>query len=91
MGGLIWGCRHQAEAAYDCMYYHARHSALLCDRYEPVTRHMGTRINNVWACLTYLQDYHQQLLKVVMTYTHACTHTYSNTYTELRMHTHIFN
>ncbi|XP_012946072.2 uncharacterized protein LOC101863232 [Aplysia californica] len=65
LGGLVWGCRHQLEVSTDCMYYHKRRSRLLSDRYEPVTRHMCTRINNVAACLHFLEHYHQQLLKAL--------------------------
>ncbi|CAG5122778.1 unnamed protein product, partial [Candidula unifasciata] len=64
IGGLIWGCRHQAEASYDCLFYVNRKTKLLSDRHEPVTQHMCTRINNVFACLHILDAYQKKLLKI---------------------------
>lgn len=63
-GGLIWGCRHQAEASYDCLFYVNRETKLLSERHEPVTQHMCTRINNVFACLHILDAYQKKLLKI---------------------------
>ncbi|GFS04807.1 hypothetical protein ElyMa_002920600 [Elysia marginata] len=55
--GVVWGCRHQGEVPYGCLYYFNRRVDYLCERYEPVTQHMCTRINNAFACLYLLDEY----------------------------------
>ncbi|RUS71328.1 hypothetical protein EGW08_020913 [Elysia chlorotica] len=62
--GVVWGCRHQGEVPYSCLYYFNRRVDYLCERYEPVTQHMCTRVNNAFACLYLLDEYCDRLAHV---------------------------
>ena len=66
--GLIWGCRHNAKENRCCFEYMDKKTNLLCDRHEPITRDMCTRINNVMAILTFLEIYHRRLGNVFGVY-----------------------
>ncbi|CAL1544394.1 unnamed protein product [Lymnaea stagnalis] len=63
--GLVWSCRHQVEKTHPCLYYHNRKAQYLSERHEPITQHMCTRINNVFACLHTLEVYHVKLKEVM--------------------------
>lgn len=62
-GGLIWGCRHDNTRVKDCFLYVNKKANLLCDRYEPITKDMCTRINNMAAVADYLESYNVKLGK----------------------------
>ncbi|XP_060066524.1 uncharacterized protein LOC132546822 [Ylistrum balloti] len=68
IGGLIWGCRHDNNRIKDCFLYVYKKAELLCDRYEPITKDMCTRINNVAAIADYLETYHGKLGKTFDVY-----------------------
>ncbi|OWF55100.1 uncharacterized protein LOC110465006 [Mizuhopecten yessoensis] len=67
-GGLIWGCRHDTNRVKDCFMYVNKKAELLCDRYEPITKDMCTRINNMAAVSDYLDSYHGKLGKAFDVY-----------------------
>ncbi|XP_033757308.1 uncharacterized protein LOC117339700 [Pecten maximus] len=67
-GGLIWGCRHDTNRIKDCFLYVNKKADLLCDRYEPITKEMCTRINNMAAVADYLESYHSKLGKTFDVY-----------------------
>ena len=62
--GVVWGCRHQGEVPYSCLFYFNRRVDYLSERYEPVTQHMCTRVNNAFACLYLLDVYCEKLAHV---------------------------
>ena len=62
--GAVWGCRHQGEVPFNCLYYFNRRVDYLCERYEPVTQHMCTRVNNAFACLHLLDEYCDRLTRI---------------------------
>ncbi|GFN91005.1 hypothetical protein PoB_001751100, partial [Plakobranchus ocellatus] len=62
--GVVWGCRHQTEVPYGCLYYFNRRVDYLCERYEPVTQNMCTRINNAFACLHILDEFCSHLVSI---------------------------
>ena len=66
--GLIWGCRHNTKENRSCFEYMDKRTNFLCDRHEPITRDMCTRINNVMAILTFLEIYHRRLGNVFGVY-----------------------
>ncbi|XP_067656860.1 uncharacterized protein [Haliotis asinina] len=59
--GLVWGCRHEVDGKNNCFEYLNKQTAYLCDRYEPITQQMCTRINNVSAMLKFLEIYERRL------------------------------
>ncbi|XP_046543355.1 uncharacterized protein LOC124253592 [Haliotis rubra] len=59
--GLVWGCRHELDGKKNCFEYLNKQTAYLCDRYEPITQQMCTRINNVSAMLKFLEIYERRL------------------------------
>ncbi|XP_064600871.1 uncharacterized protein LOC135467040 [Liolophura sinensis] len=64
-GGLLWGCRHDVPgAAHDCFYFVGRKAFLLCDRHEPISEEMCTRINNVVASLEFLKKYFENVCTI---------------------------
>ena len=66
--GIIWGCRHNTRENRSCFEYMDKRTNLLCDRHEPITRDMCTRINNVMAILSFLEIYHRRLGNVFGVY-----------------------
>ncbi|ESO96804.1 hypothetical protein LOTGIDRAFT_231644 [Lottia gigantea] len=62
ISGLLWGCRHQLKPQTDCLQYANKQTSYLCDRYEPITQQMCSRVNNVYLLSKLLEHYEQQLL-----------------------------
>ncbi|XP_063433577.1 uncharacterized protein LOC134715366 [Mytilus trossulus] len=70
---MIWGCRHNLSGQKDCFHYLKSKAELLSDRYEPVTKDMCTRINNVFMLLECIDVYYKRLgniFKVTTEVTH---------------------
>ncbi|KAK3587513.1 hypothetical protein CHS0354_003655 [Potamilus streckersoni] len=61
MSGLIWGCRHDLMGDRDCFEYVHKDTDLLCDKHEPITQSMCTRINNVSMMISTLDHCHRRL------------------------------
>ncbi|XP_074642407.1 uncharacterized protein LOC141899782 isoform X2 [Tubulanus polymorphus] len=49
--GLIWGCRHSKDPDGDCFRYIDCNAKVIADKYEPITKEMCFRINNMYSLL----------------------------------------